>query len=71
MKYQGWREEDNDGIQDTFSTEENCKKYLAKGIVISNTAKLIFETEANSWTEAMTKWHEFNGWEPYKEMELK
>lgn len=63
MKYQGWREEDEDSVQDTFSTEENCKKLL-----VGNTAKLIFEVEANSWTEAMTKWHEFNGWEPYEEI---
>ena len=29
-------------------------------------AKLVWTIEARSWTEAMQKYHEFRGWEPYQ-----
>ncbi|HND55430.1 MAG TPA: hypothetical protein PLV92_23610 [Pirellulaceae bacterium] len=29
-------------------------------------ARLVWTTEASSWTEAMTRYHEWRGWSPYR-----
>lgn len=40
-----------------------------KDILLEPDAEFIGNIEADSWEEAMTKYHEFMGWEPYKPMD--
>ncbi len=60
MKYEGYEDAEGTAMIPSSHTPEQ------RGVVLVPPFKLIFECEAETWTEAMTKWHEFNGWEPYK-----
>jgi hypothetical protein len=39
------------------------------GPIMEDATELIWTIEANSWDEACVKYHELQGWEPYKPME--
>jgi len=66
MKYESWRDPDHYGL--TFAPAFNIIKMKRQGL-LDPQATLVYSCEADSWIEAMTKYHEAMGWEPYKPME--
>lgn len=48
-----------------FSTVEGCQDMKMSGIIEEECVPL-FSIRAKSWTEAMTLYHEIQGWELYK-----
>ncbi len=59
--FEAW--EDESGV--TFSTQENINDQKEKGL-LSGSAKLLHQIEANSYEEAMLLHHQKMGWESYK-----
>lgn len=41
---------------------------INKNILLEDDSRLIGTIIADTWDEAMTKYHEFMGWSPYKPM---
>lgn len=62
--YEAWREP---GCL-SFGPQEALARDRASGF-ISAGAQKIWTVEADSWEEAMTKYHEHMDWEPYVPME--
>lgn len=62
-KYEAWE----DGESLTFSCPETIEAQKEAGLILPG-AKKVFETDAETWDEAMTRLHEFKGWEPYVPM---
>jgi len=63
MRYELWVA--GDGTEATFAPPENIK-IIRKHAGLGKNAKLKWTVEADTWEEAMTKYHEHMGWEPYK-----
>ncbi|QNU61755.1 hypothetical protein [Vreelandella titanicae] len=63
MIFEVW--EDEDGT--TLSTVNNIAE-LKKKVLLSQNAKLLYRIEADSYEEAMIKYHHKMGWERYKPM---
>ena len=59
-KYECWSEES--GI--TFTEAENAIKMRKQGL-ISKSAVLLYEIEAQTWDEAMAEHYKKQGWKPY------
>lgn len=53
-------------MADTFSTVTGCADLKSKGLMDNSVA--LYSVRASSWSEAMTIYHEIQGWEPYKPM---
>ena len=51
----------------TFSNVAGCKHLQDIGLMEPEHIAL-YSFKAESWTEAMTIYHEIQGWEPYKPM---
>ena len=54
-----------------YSKNQNSYALFPKGDesnmrLLESDAKLIWEVSATSWEEAVSKQHEYLGWEPYK-----
>jgi len=65
MIYELWISEED--AENTFSTPENIQDMKDRGL-LGKEPKLVWSIEANSWNEAMIKYHKHMGWEPYKPM---
>lgn len=70
--YEAWGRVEWDGpYACTFSTVEGCADMLAQGLMNDfddppNPLVPLFSVRAKSWEDAMTIYHEIQGWEPYK-----
>ena len=62
MIYTAWGK---DGQANTLVAAEALPPQLQE----EDNSELIWRIEANSWEEAMQKYHTLQGWEPYKPME--
>lgn len=60
-KYEGWK--DTESI--TFACPETIQAQKVAGLIAWNAKKLCV-IEAETFDEAMVKFHEFMEWEPYK-----
>ena len=65
MKYEVWRHEGRAICLSFFPVDEN---YDAHRQSLAPNAELLWAVEADTWDEAMSRYHEFMGWEPYKPM---
>jgi hypothetical protein len=67
MRYELWRDEDDEGISLTFfpadENYDNQRRLLEPG------AEIVWAVEADTYNEAMARYYEFMGWGPYKPME--
>lgn len=63
MIYEAWGSIDTGAH--TFSTSEGIRDMLSKGMMEEGDEHL-FSIRADSWEEAMTIYHEAQGWEPYR-----
>lgn len=57
----------NDGYAHIFVPGEDVPRF-ADGAPMEDNLELIWRIEAADWDEAMTRYHELQGWEPYKPM---
>jgi len=67
MKYELWRYEGNAIALSFFPVDEN---YNRQRQLLEPGAEMIWAVEADTYNEAMARYHEFMGWEPYKPMEV-
>lgn len=57
-----------DGSAHTVIEGEGPPRF-ADGTRDDDAAELIWTIEANSWTDAMKRYHELQGWDPYTPMD--
>jgi hypothetical protein len=66
MRYELWRHEDEAISLSFFAVDEN---YDLQRRLLEPGAEFIWAVEAETYNEAMARYHEFMGWEPYKPMD--
>lgn len=72
MIVEGWRKEgDKVGELTVVLKDSKYHAFLTKGHEKIWEYETVAQDPDEAWIEAMTKWHEFNEWEPYKPMEEK
>ena len=66
MKYELWRHEAKDVVEDAFfAVDENYQQHPE---LDDQNFCLVWCVEAETYDEAMQKYHEHMDWEPYKPM---
>jgi hypothetical protein len=71
MIYSAWGE---NGVANNFKAGigppcyANGKPYDEEMLELTGARELIWTVEADSWEDACTKYHEYQGWEPYVPM---
>jgi hypothetical protein len=64
VRYEAWQ--DAEGV--VFLPDDE-KKERQLAIALVGKREFVWSVEADSWDEAMTAWHEHQGWQPYVPME--
>ena len=63
MKFVLFREEDEDGISQSFFPEHNVKEFIEQGLLPDKDP--IWSVEADTWREAMQAYYDFMDWGTY------
>lgn len=67
IKYEGWAGDGTSGVCPASHATEHPATYA----LVTEDCKLVWTFESTTddpqaaWTEAMTAWHQHQGWEPY------
>ena len=66
--YELWRQEGH-GVTFSFQLRDLCADALAMAVPDEEPPVLVWTVDADTYDEAMTKYHRHMGWEPYVPME--
>ena len=66
MTYELWQSQDENVASQAFVAVD--QNYLKHPEISDGQHQLIWSVDADSYNDAMTRYHEFMDWEPYKPM---